>query len=140
MLSAPTISDPAVGAVAPAFAEFATTLLACKGTTTAWPSAIQGKATPQPFSLGLLVDFTKRTVTGFPFPVMDITEVTELMIFFRKSVGISIVDGSIDRVTGDAEGHHATYKSTKSEDMLRPGNTLGGYNFSLKCAPAQRMF
>ena len=51
-----------VGAVALAFAGPETLALACKGETTTY----QQGANPEPISLGLLIDFTKRTIKGFP--------------------------------------------------------------------------
>jgi hypothetical protein len=128
---------------APSHAGPGTLTLACKGGTTAYPSPYQGDGKPVPLSVGLLVDFTKRTIKGFPFSQMEITQVTELMIYFSETIVATfttVTDGTIDRVTGDVEGHSATYKSTKGMDMLKPDNVVGGFTFTLKCTPAQRMF
>jgi hypothetical protein len=127
----------AVSAVTLAFSQPTTLTLACKGTTTAYDDT----ATPEPLSLSLLVDFTNKIVKGFPFPSnVTITQVTELAIYFHNSIAASVFDGRMDRVTGNVEGHSALYKSTAATEMMKPGNVLGGYNFSLKCIPAKQKF
>jgi hypothetical protein len=128
-------------AVLSARAEPATLTLACKGETTAYQTPINNNTDPQPISLGLIVDWTNKTIKGFPFPgAIAIVQVTELAILFHGTSGTGVFDGKIDRVTGDAEGHSAMYKSLKSADMLKSDNMMGGYDFALKCTPAQRMF
>jgi hypothetical protein len=123
------------GTVLSARAEPATMTLACKGATTSYQTR-----EPEPISLGLIIDFTNKTIKGFLFGESEITRVTDVAVYFHKTTGTTISDGKIDRITGDAEGHSAVYKSIKSADMLKPDNTMGGYNFALKCTPTQRMF
>jgi hypothetical protein len=94
---------------------------------------------PQPVSLGLLVDFTNKTVKGFPFfaPELKITEVNELYIAFEASW--KVVDntyriaGKINRVTGDVEAYSVVYEHYS----LGPA---GEVRYSLKCKPTQRIF
>jgi hypothetical protein len=127
-------------AVLNARAEPPTLTLTCKGATTAYRTPINNITDPQPISLGLIVDLTNETIKGFPFPGdIEIIQVTETHIVFRKTSGTLVVDGRIDRITGDVEGHSAQYKSLASTEMLKPDNVMGGFTFSLKCKPAQRM-
>src|SRR5271157_2745407 len=89
-----------VGAIALAFAGPETLTLACIGETTTY----QQGAKPEPISLGLLIDFTKRTIKGFPLAgEIEITQITASAIYFRKSAASSVFDGRIDRITGDVE-------------------------------------
>ena len=126
-----------VGAIALAFAGPETLTLACKGETTTY----QQGARPEPIALGLVIDFTKRTIKGFPLAgEIEITQITASAIYFHKFAASSVFDGRIDRITGDVEGHAASYKSTKGADMLKPDNVASGFNFALKCTPTQRMF
>lgn len=126
-----------VGAVALAFAGPETLALACKGETTTY----QQGAKPEPISLGLLIDFTKRTIKGFPLAgEIEITQISASAIYFHKSVASSVFDGRIDRITGDVEGHATSYKNTKGTVILKPENVVSGFNFALKCTPTQRMF
>jgi hypothetical protein len=124
-----------------------TLTLACQGMRTAakgprgltWaPLPALGK--PQPVSLGLLVDFTSKTVKGFDFgsPELKITAVNELLVEFGASweVGTSYrVDGRIDRVTGDVgvlwQAHEHLPSPPFEDEEVR---------YSLKCKPTQRMF
>ena len=72
-----------VGAVALAFAGPETLTLACKGETTTY----QPGARPEPISLGLVIDFTKRTIKGFPLGgEIEITQITASAIYFHKFV------------------------------------------------------
>lgn len=124
------------GTLLSARAEPATLTLACKGATTSYQTR-----EPEPISLGLIVDLTNKTIKGFPFPGdIEIIQVTEVHILFHKTSGTLVVDGSIDRVTGDVEGHSAQYKSLTSTEMLKSDNVMGGFTFALKCKPTQRMF
>jgi len=76
--------------------------LACQGTTT---SGVEN-AKPEPVSLGIIVNFTNRTVQGFgnvlDYPI-KITVWNDVTVVFEGSSPRSITSGSIDRVTGDAE-------------------------------------
>jgi hypothetical protein len=110
--------------------------LACKGTMT---SALDEK--PQPVSMGIVVNFTTRTVAGFGSPGMldypvKITGVDDVTVVFGGSARFGDVEnsilGSIDRVTGDVEAT-TTIANVKSNNASHTGYTL-------KCRPAQRMF
>jgi hypothetical protein len=108
--------------------------LACKGTSSDSPDSKR-----YPLSMGIVIDLTARTVSGFfapgDFPV-KITEVTDTMITFdgsdpsdtrdRLSGNISSASGNIDRVTGDLEARIST--------------PVGQTFYHLQCKPAQRMF
>jgi hypothetical protein len=109
--------------------------LACKGTMT---SALDEK--PQPVSMGIIVNFTTRTVAGFGSPgaldyPVKITGVDDVTVMFGGSARFGDVEnsiGSIDRVTGDVEAT-TTIANVKSDNASHTGYTL-------KCRPAQRMF
>jgi len=80
--------------------------LACKGTV---DDKINLDAKPKPISIGIIVNLTARTVTGFTganFPVA-ITRIDDGRILFRglnlNSASFAAVYGSIDRVTGAVE-------------------------------------
>jgi hypothetical protein len=116
-----------------------TLTLACQGTTT---SGIED-AKPEPVSMGIIVNFTKKTVHGFDNPGMtdfpvNITAVNEVSIAFGGSMSLgSIIEtnimGSIDRVTGDVE---ATSRSSNT----KTGKLVTSTSYLLKCRPTQRMF
>src|SRR5262245_10367211 len=116
-----------------------TLTLACKGTTT---SGLED-AKPEPISMGIIVNFTNRTVQGFGIPgFMDypvkITAWNDVTVVFSGSsdvlkVSTSSITGSIDRVTGDVEAT-SMVTDTKTHKIV----TSTGY--ALKCRPAQRMF
>ena len=87
-------------------AQPATLTLACKGTTT---ESLEPDAKKYPVSMGIVVNFTDRTVQGFyllellEIPV-KITAANKLVAFGgqRKSPSkLTSIHGSIDRVTGD---------------------------------------
>jgi hypothetical protein len=85
----------------------ATTIaLACEGTVA---DKIKRDAKPEPISMGIIVNFTSRTVTGFSganFPVV-VTTIDGVHISFRglssSPALFAAVYGSIDRVTGAVE-------------------------------------
>jgi hypothetical protein len=115
-----------------------TLTLACKGTTTVTTME------PEPVSMGIIVNFTKRTVQGFGTPdLMDypakITAWNEVTVvfggseYFFNGTQRASIKGSIDRVTGDVE---ATSLATDT----KTGKTIVSTNYALKCRPAQRMF
>jgi len=127
-----------------------TLTLACEGTSTETSPHVLGSqrgadAERISISIGIIVDFAARTVTGFPLPpVLDrpavIRDVTETTISFTSSFtnttpsGLILTysfDGTIDRVTGAVE---AGFMST-----TRDGPTWTR-SYSLKCKPTQRMF
>ncbi len=112
-------------------AEPATLTLACKGTATIRADSPK----PYPLSMGLIVNFTTRTVDGTgrqrPYVFDDqlqITEWNEVTVIFRgfSQFLSKNISGSIDRMTGDA-GMLATSKTE-------------AIDYSLKCTPTQRMF
>ena len=86
----------------------ATLTLACQGTTTV---TTMEDAKPEPISMGIIVNFTNRTVQGFNDPsFMDypikITAWNDVIVVFDGSSealkgSTSSTRGSIDRVTGD---------------------------------------
>ena len=107
-------------------AEPATLTLTCKGTATIRTDSPK----PYPLSMGLIVNFTTRTVVGTarqrPYVFDDqlqITEWNEVTVIFRgfsQFLGKNI-SGSIDRMTGDV-GMLATSKTE-------------AIDYSLKCTP-----
>ena len=109
---------------------------ACQGTTAL------GSEDPQRVSMGIIVNFTKRTVQGFGHPGLidypvQITAWNDVTVAFGGShvfanQQLSIM-GSIDRVTGDVE---ATDLSTDTKTH----NTVHSLQYSLKCRSTQRMF
>jgi hypothetical protein len=110
--------------------------LACKGTTIA---GYEG-AKPEPLSMGIIVNFTNRTVQGFGSPgVVDypvkITAWNEVTVTFYGSdekMGLT-TRGAIDRVTGDVDATSMAYDS-------KSGKVVSQNVYTLKCRPAQRMF
>jgi hypothetical protein len=125
------------GLAATAQAQTAATLtLACKGTVT---SSLNSK--PEPLSMGLIINFTTRTVHGFGVPGADypltITAANETMVTFsgqhKDTFSTESLGGSIDRVTGDLDATSSTYDEMAHKPLYRT-------TFSLQCRPAQRMF
>ncbi len=118
----------------------ATLTLACQGTTTV---TTMEDAKPEPISMGIIVNFTNRTVQGFGHPgfggLMDfpvkITAWNEVTVAFegKNQVIEKSINGSIDRVTGDME-------ATSTSFNLKTNKTLSSTSYALKCRPAQRMF
>jgi hypothetical protein len=117
----------------------ATLTLACKGTTT--ETSIP-ETKPVPVSMGIIVNFTARTVQGFGFPGMTdypvkITGANDVIVAFggQQEVifGVSSIEGSIDRVTGDVWA---------SSMLLEPKTSkiISQIVYTLQCRPAQRMF
>jgi hypothetical protein len=118
-----------------------TLTLACQGTTQRVYGGSGRRADPVPISMGVIVNFTAGTVTGFTDPIgsnftdrapdfpVKISSTTDMKISFDGShmSGKWTVVGSIDRVTGDVDATLA----------LEDG---GAKRYSLKCSPAQRMF
>jgi hypothetical protein len=118
-----------------------TLTLACQGTTQRVYGGSGRRADPVPISMGVIVNFTAGTVTGFTDPIgsnftdrapdfpVKISSATDMKISFDGShmSGKWTVVGSIDRVTGDVDATLA----------LEDG---GAKSYALKCKPAQRMF
>jgi hypothetical protein len=100
------------GLVASVQAQPATITLACKGTTTTTDETT-GDGKPQPISMGIIVNFTTRTIQGFDVSVdpLTITAADDVKILFEGYQEfvftpqvfdkIQII-GFINRVTGDA--------------------------------------
>ena len=132
------LSAMVVGLSTAQAAEPTTLTLACQGTTTAGTE----DAKPEPISMGIIVNFTKRTVQGFGHPgfidyPVQITAWNDVTVAFGGSQAFGnqklSISGSIDRVTGDVE---ATDLSTDTKTH----NTVSSLHYALKCRPAQRMF
>ena len=118
-----------------------TMTLACQGTVTT--KVFLGKFVdyePEPISMGLIVNFTKRTVQGTgrwgpwlfddQLPITELTEGTIVFEGFSKFLGMKVI-GTMDRVTGDV-GMVATTTGETKEGQAR--------DYARKCRPAQRMF
>jgi hypothetical protein len=110
-----------------------TLTLACKGTAT-------DRALPdvkRPLSMGIIVNFTTRTLQGFgmpgsiDYPVM-ITAANEVMVLFsghgQVLNSVSSTDGVLDRVTGDLE---ATVLLT----YAKTGEVADSTYYALQCRP-----
>jgi len=126
------------GFAATAQAQTAATLtLACKGTVT---SSLDSK--PEPLSMGLIINFTTRTVHGFGVPGADypvtITAADDVIVTFsgeykEPPFSTDSIGGTIDRVTGALEATARSYDEMNHK-------TLSVMSYSLQCRPAQRMF
>jgi len=111
--------------------------LACKGTTTA---PLMPDEKPQPVSMGIIVNFTARTVQGFVSPGFEfpvkITAANDVTIEFSGSQqppsSVHRIFGSIDRVTGDVE-------ATSSITDPKTNNFVSQTAYTLHCRPTQRM-
>jgi hypothetical protein len=98
-----------------ALPEPGTLSLACKGTETFGSD----KNSDRPVSMGIIVNFTTRTVQ-FAFRHAEITDLDDARVAFRDLE--SGITGTIDRVTGNTQA------------------TSSGDAYSLQCKPVQRMF
>jgi hypothetical protein len=86
-----------------------TLTLACQGTVI--ETMMEEEKKPEPISMGIIVNFTEKTVHGFGGPIfgeqlIEITGITETAVYFGASelfqtTSRSVI-GTIDRVTGDA--------------------------------------
>jgi hypothetical protein len=108
-------------------------MLACEGTATLETT----DAKPEPISMGIVVDFTAPTVTGFTYPGSNVpvavTGYDEVQIVFGGSSKTWSVGGVIDRVTGKAE-------ATSTVSNPQTGSITWSTTYVLKCEPSQRMF
>jgi hypothetical protein len=130
------------GFAATAQAQPVTLTLACKGTTT-FPADSSDPDAKQPISMGIIVNFTERTVQGFGFPgLLDypvkITAANDVTIAFGGSshafpTSVASIMGSIDRVTGDVE-------ATSMLSDPKTNKTISTTTYALLCRPTQRMF
>ena len=104
-----------------------TLTLACQGTVT---DAVQTDAKPEPVSMGIIVNFTARTVQGFgspgykDFPV-KITGMNDVTLVFSGSdpkTPTQVTDwgsnGSIDRVTGDVEASSTVFEPENAQHHI----------------------
>jgi len=94
-------------------------------------------AKPEQISMGIVVDFSARTLVGFTYPranlQVKIETVDETTVMFGSQGGGSWeILGSIDRVTGDVSATSARYN--------RNHDIESGTEYTLKCKPTQRMF
>ena len=117
-----------------------TLTLACQGTATD-KTDLREAAKPEPVTMGLIIDFTTKTVAGFErvFPSFSAARV-EIIVVDKTTVGFSGTDGiggavfgTVDRITGDVEA--ATERWNQETNKLKWAT-----GYSLKCKPTQRMF
>jgi hypothetical protein len=108
----------------------ATLALVCEGTVA---DKINLDAKPEPISMGIMVNLTARTVTGFRDANFSIaiTSIDDLRILFRglnsDPASFAAVYGSIDRLTGAVEA---------TTDGLPTLSSLTRY--SLRCDESDR--
>lgn len=127
----------ALGFIATAQAQPTTLTLACQGKTNSVTNP------DEPISMGIIVNFTNRTVQGFGFPGLidipvKITAANEVTVAFEGHqqvfpTSIESIQGSIDRVTGDMEATSRSSDPKTSEILFQ-------MTYTLKCRPTQRMF
>jgi hypothetical protein len=96
-------------------------VLVCEGQVTQPPGP-----KPEPVSLGLVINFTARTVTwpdagGLP---LTITTLNEKTVGFRGSNGSRTITGSLDRKTGETDAISTVMRDQKTSHTNR---------YSLKC-------
>ena len=118
-------------------AEPETLTLACEGTAA---DHIKPDAKPEQITMGIVVNFTARTVAGFTYPGLEefpvvIRDANEVHITFTGSneSGSSIVAGDINRVTGELW----------ASSTMRDANTskiVTSSSYSLQCRPTQRVY
>jgi hypothetical protein len=123
---------------ATAQAQQTTLTLACKGSTTqhllsGYPDEVQ------PISMGIIVNLTDRTVQGFGYPFdikpLEVGHVNDVEVRFggkEEAGGRNIINGSINRVTGDVQ---ANWSFIDEKGKLEPH-----MSYELQCRPTQRMF
>ncbi len=116
-----------------------TLTLACNGTTS---DGMVEDAKREPISMGIIVNFTTRTIQGFhapglldyPVKVTGWDDVTVVFSGSQNIGGISTsINGTIDRVTGDVQASETSVNTKTS-------NYISASNYVLKCRPTQRMF
>jgi hypothetical protein len=115
-----------------------TLTLACKGTMTdTWLPEVK-----HPVSMGLIVNFTARTIQGFGDPgtidiPVKITGANDATVSFSGEQRLGpialTISGTIDRVTGDVDATTGSYDPGTSK-------TTSGSVYALQCRPTQRMF
>jgi hypothetical protein len=115
-----------------------TLTLACEGTATD-KTDLREAATPKPVSMGLIIDFTSKTVAGFERVVPTFSAAVKITVVDTTSIGFSSTDGSgnavfgtVDRITGDVEATMERWNHETNKLQWATG-------YSLKCKPTQRM-
>jgi hypothetical protein len=117
--------------------------LACKGTVISRSDFTPGGSTTrEPISMGIVVNFTSRTVHGFGEPAKITATETDIRFTSQSESAwgndwYDVVMGAIDRVTGDV---WASINTWKKESLLPLGEQAMAITYELKCAPTQRMF
>jgi hypothetical protein len=110
-------------------AEPTTLTLACQGTMT---TAME-RAKRERISMGIVVDFTARTVQGFGYPdSIRITRESEFTVDFADSKDDMSIIGIIDRVT-----RHVNATSFLMDPKIGKNKEI---SYALKCRPTQGMF
>jgi hypothetical protein len=104
-----------------------TLTLACQGTVT--ETMVGEEKKPEPTSMGIILNFTSRTVKGFGTPV-KITAWDDSFVEFSEDNKSGAFIGNIDRITGTLEASH----------FHRTSGGITTTSYALKCRPAQRMF
>src|SRR5262249_52558461 len=121
----------------PAHADDTVLTLACEGTT---KDTTVEDAKPKPVSMGIVVNYTDRSVRGFglsaAFP-LKITDVDDVSAIFsgsepKPSVTQWNIHGRINRLIGNVE-------AISSTTDMKTGHSITSTSFALKCRPAQRM-
>jgi hypothetical protein len=90
--------------------------------------------------MGLIIDFTTKTVAGFERVFPTFTGTVKIIIVDNTSIGFSGTDGgggavfgTVDRITGDVEA--ATEHWNQETNKLQWATV-----YSLQCKSTQRMF
>jgi len=108
--------------------------LACIGS--AQSSIPDEKPEPkEPISMGIVLNFATRTVPGFDYPIMikDANDATVAFGGNHQSRSLeSIIEGYIDRVTGDLEAIEVLFDHAASK-------TQSMKSYKLQCKPTQRL-
>jgi hypothetical protein len=139
----------ALGFATTAQTQPATLMLACKGTATSSsnPKHVEDPKSgedpmSEPVSMGIVFNFTTRSVQGFGYPGLGdypvtITGANDVKIVFggqqTPSSSTSSIIGSLDRVTGDLQATYQVYDE-------KAHKTLTVTTYALQCRPTQRMF
>jgi len=112
--------------------------LACQGTATNRDyGGATGEGEPEPYSMGIVIDFTAQTVEGFRPIRAKIRTVTNAIVAFEGSEGGNLIthtiSGLIHRVIGDMQAT-LTFRDKDT------GTVRARISYDLQCRPAQRMF
>jgi hypothetical protein len=118
-----------------------TLTLACQGTVTD-KTDLGETGKPEPVTMGLMIDFTSKTVAGFEHLFLGAPSQVKIIVVDKTTIGFSGVSaaggtafGTIDRITGDVE---AAMEFWNQE--TEPHKLVWAKGYSLKCKPTQRMF